>query len=438
MRKDFADAKPMPSPKTGWDENERDAVRAPRLGTHRLLTAVRRPAVSIASACGIALYLAYHLARFRVSSVWPPAPRNDASIYFQLSDVIFRTGAYPPDAIFPLPPSAVLMFRALGSAGPTAFMAAWYVLIVGGLITTLRAALAQESRTIRDSWLFIGFVAILCADSPLSWDLRNANSNLIYLGLVMAGYGLLARRPAVAGTLIGLSVSLKLYSALLVLLLFAGTGRRAAAAAAATLIMLWAIVPVALFGTEHALTLYGGWLAQLKTISDSAVHARLLAESNPVPLVTLRRAAAALGGTSFESTATFVRLSALWAIWVAALAWYAWRCRGAFPGAVPSRAALADWTVLLLAPLPFSPWLEPYHFVPLLVGVLLCIAIALDDETARGDRLTALCAVATLILFIVVKVPFPVRGLSLSAQALVFVLALGWLRPHLPRHAEQG
>ena len=73
--------------------------------------------------------------------------------------------------------------------------------------------------------------------------------------------------------------------------------------------------------------------------------------------------------------------------WIALLAWYAWRCRDCLVAKIPSRAALADWTILLLAPLPFSPWLEPYHAVPLLVAAVLCIAVALDGRMPHGDRL---------------------------------------------------
>jgi hypothetical protein len=410
----------------------------PHLGGSRIIEAARGPVMAIAVTCGIALYLAYHVAQFRFSSVWPPALRNDAGIDYRVTQIIFQTGAYPTDTIFPFSPSGVLIFCALGIAGPTVFMAMWYVLMVSGLVVTLRAALAQEGHGIRDSWLLIGAVAILCADAPVSWDLRNANSNLIYLGLVMAGYGLLGRLPVLAGTLIGLSVSLKLYSALLMVWLLANGPRRAAGAAVATFVILWAVLPVALFGTDQALTLYAGWIEQLKTVSDPTVHANLVAQDSPVPLVTLRKAVVNLSGGTFESAATVAWLSALWAIWTVGLAWYAWRCRGAFPVAVPSRAALVDWIVLLLAPLPFSPWLEPYHFVPLLVGALICTSIALDEKMARSDRMTVLLALAMLLLFIVVKVPFRVRGLGLGAQALVFVLALGFLRPRLRRQAEES
>ena len=121
------------------------------------------------------------------------------------------------------------------------------------------------------------------------------------------------------------------------------------------------------------------------------------------------------------------------AIWIASLAWYARRCRHRLFADIPSRAALADWTVLLIAPLPFSPWLEPYHAIPLLIGAVLMIAIALDDQVERRDRLVAVAALAIMALFLAIRVPFAVRGLGMLAQFLVLTGALGLLRPRLAR-----
>ena len=87
--------------------------------------------------------------------------------------------------------------------------------------------------------------------------------------------------------------------------------------------------------------------------------------------------------------------------------------------------------MLLLAPLPFSPWLEPYHAIPLLVGAMLCAAIALDRQIERRDRWIALAALAALALFLVVRVPFAIRGLQMLVQFLALTIALGLLRPRL-------
>ena len=87
----------------------------------------------------------------------------------------------------------------------------------------------------------------MVADGPVAWDLRNANSNLVALGLVVAAYALAARRPAIAGVLIGLSISLKLYSGLLLLWLLANGPRPALYAGALTCIFLWLLLPAAVF-----------------------------------------------------------------------------------------------------------------------------------------------------------------------------------------------
>ena len=261
----------------------------------------------------------------------------------------------------------------------------------------------------------------------------NANSNLICLGLLLAGYGLLGRLPALAGMLVGLAFSIKVYSGLLLLYLFVNGPRRAIGAAGIMVFILWLGLPLGLFGTDGALRLYSGWSEQLRTISDPLVHANLASKDAGPPLVTLQRAIVNLSGGEFGSAATRAWLLAIETIWVAALFGYAWQCRGTFRVPIPSRAALADWVVLLLAPLPFSPWLEPYHAVPLLVAALLCVAVALDEDQMRGDRMVALVAAAAPLLFIVFKVPFGFRGFGLGAQLLVVVLALAYLRPRLAK-----
>jgi len=148
-------------------------------------------------------------------------------------------------------------------------------------------------------------------------------------------------------------------------------------------------------------------------------------------IVTLQRAIVAATGGHFGSPETLAWLYALWIVWIATLAWYAWRWRNAFPVAAPSRGALADWVVMLLAPLPFSPWLEPYHMVPILIGALFCSLVALDVRVARTERVAALGALAIVLVFRIIYVPFPVRGFGLFAQLTALVLAIGFIRPSL-------
>jgi hypothetical protein len=403
------------------------------LDADALLRAGRDRRVQLAIGVLFVLYLLYHLTRFQFAKMLPIVLVGDSAILFEASRDTFTRAAYP-DGTFPYSPSAVILFRTLGLAGPTAFMLGWYVLMAAGLVVSVRAAMTQERPEIRAAWPLIGVVAVILAGSPISWDLRNANSNLVYLGLVMAGYGLAGRRPVLAGVLVGLSVSLKLYSGLLMAWLMVNGPRRMFHAGTAAMAILWIALPLALFGFDGTWELYAGWRKQVAHIADLTYHTALAAnrETGP-PLVTLHKAVVNLTGASFQSSVTHAWLWVLRAIWLASLLWYAWRCRRCLFAAAPSRAALADWTVLLIAPLPFSPWLEPYHAIPLLVGAMLCIAIALDKQVQQRDRTIACAALAALALFLVVRVPFAIRGLQILAQFLVLTTALGLLRPRLPR-----
>jgi hypothetical protein len=143
-------------------------------------------------------------------------------------------------------------------------------------------------------------------------------------------------------------------------------------------------------------------------------------------------------GEGPEAPAVQWLVRALLAGWTAALLWYASRALRPFQALAPSRAALADWTVLLLAPLPFSPWLEPYHAVPIVVGALLCLTIAADELAATRSRLIAVAAVGVLGFIRASGVPFPMRGLELLAQFSVLVIALGLLRPKLETSAASS
>lgn len=399
------------------------------------LRAGRSRIVQLLIGVAFAAYVLYHWTKFRFGNVFPLSPVGDSSIIFNVAREVFARAAYDPDDLFPYSPSAVLLFRALAATGPAAFMATWYALMVAGIVVTVRAALTQERPDVRAAWPLIGIIAVAFADSPIHWDLRNSNSNLIYLGLVMAGYGLSGRWQGAAGTLVGLSVSVKLYSGLLLGWLLVNGPRRMLYAGALAMAVLWVVLPVAFFGVDGTLRLYAGWKAQVDRIGDLAYHAHLIAQPGGPPLVTLHRAIVSLTGEAFDATRTQFWVWVLRGAWVVALLWYAWRCRQALHAAIPSRAALADWTVLLLAPLPFSPWLEPYHAVPMLVAATLCTTIALDRLNPGRDRLLALTVLGTLGLFLAVRVPFGVRGLGLLTQFLVIAVVLGLMRPRLPRSA---
>ena len=404
-----------------------------------VLRAGRRPAIVAALCVGLLVFLLYHLTRFSLSTVWPLVPRGDAWIIYESSRAVFAASDYPArlalgnmNGLFPYSPSAVILFRGMTAAGPAIFMVAWLLMMAAGLLASIRASVAQEDRgEIVGNWLLIGAIAMVFASSPVTWDLRNANSNLIYLGVVLAGYALMGRRPLLAGALVALSISLKLYSGLLMLWLMLNGPRQAFYSCVAASVVLWIALPVAFFGIEGAVQIYWGWYEQVRIVGDPWVYTMLAENRGGPPIITLRKAVMFLTGEAADATRTQVYVLMLWSVWAAALAWYAWRAGRAGRVGIPSRAALADWTVLLLAPLPFSPWLEPYHAIPLLPGAILCVIIVLDERGAAKDRIIALAALLALALMAFVIAPFPLRGLRLLAQLLALTVALGLLRPQL-------
>jgi hypothetical protein len=400
-------------------------------------SSANRQRADIVLAFGLAIYFVYEVSRFQLAKVWPLRPRGDAWAMFELSRRVWDRGYLPAEAfrpgtlnfIFPSPPSAVLILKALTLAGPTIFTLTWLSLMAAGLLATMRLSLAADRLEFQFSWLVVGALTLMVADGPVMWDLRNWNCNLIYLGLVLAAYATVNRRPVLAGILIGISVSLRVYSFLLVIWLLARRFRRAFIAAGAALIVLWVICPILAFGPAGARAIYRGWFDQLEVVSGAWGYSMPFNPARP-PLVTLRAAVSTLTAEDLFARKTQTLIGTLWAIWFAALVWYFSRAAKTRVG-TPSRAALADWTVLLLAPLPLSPWLEPYHAIPIVPGVMLLILVALDDEVIRRDRLIACFTLAVLAIERLVHLPRSLEGFDLFARLLELVVALALLRSRL-------
>jgi len=234
------------------------------------LTALSRNRFAVAI-LGLTLcfYLAYNLVLAHLGESWPiPGPFGDAQIFFSSSLHVWQTGDYS-HLIYPYPPSAVLIFHLLSQGGGAAFMSAWLVLMVIGLLISMRMSVAGAKAEIRSAWMLFGAIGLLLAEYPISWDLRNANSNLVCLGLVLAGYGALGRMPVLCGILVGVSACLKPYSALIIIWLLWRGPRLAGLAGIAAGAFLGVIAPLCVFGIDGTMGLYRGWFEQLKLIGDS-------------------------------------------------------------------------------------------------------------------------------------------------------------------------
>ena len=405
----------------------------------KLLDFARSPRVSISLVFVLGVYLALQLARIKMSSWWPPVPSVDARTIFASSIAILQRGDYgavgsvsAPGFVFPYPPSAAVVFGWSGILlGPVGFMVAWLTLMIAGYFVTLRAPLAGNRPADQKLWPLVAVIALVTTDSPVRWDLSGANSNLIYFGLVLLGFALLQRRPRLAGILVGLSVSLKLYSCLLVLWLALHRPRSALYGAVAALLMLWLALPLSVFGVRGTIQVYHSWLEQIQGVVQLAA-AMPISDAPQAPLITLHRAALAFLGAD-RAMAVRALVLALQAGWIGLLALYAWRSLVSGRSEAPSRAALADWTILTLAPLPMSPWLEPYHLVPMISGQILCGLLALDRHVPARDRRLGGGLLACLFFSQFIGLPFTMRGFLVFGRAAALVLTLAVLRPGLDK-----
>jgi glycosyl transferase family 87 len=403
-----------------------------------IIRVLRHPAVRFAVAAGLALYFAYHLTGFKPARMGLMEPSVDTLIEFSRGREIFATGVYPRqlsagdfNAAFPFPPPTVVLFDFFGMFGIRAFMALWIIFATGGLLITFRASVASGDQDVQAAWLALGAIALVFCDSSVAWDLRLGNCNLFYMGMIFAAYSLLRPHPRWAGVLLALSFSLKLYSGLLFVWLFFKGPKAALFAAVISVVAMWLLLPVCLFGVGRTVSLYAGWREQVRMIGGLGVYPYIAAQRYGPPLVTLRRALMIISGAQPDAAITRVLLGILWAIWAGALLWYGARALGGGRVVTPSRAALADWTILMLAPLPFSPWLEPYHMVPLVPATILCLLVALDRSARDCDRFAIAAVLFVLLAMRAVPVPLPIRGLELLAQFLLLLIAFGLIRLRL-------
>jgi hypothetical protein len=195
-----------------------------------------------------------------------------------------------------------------------------------------------------------------------------------------------------------------------------------------TAILLLAVAwPVATWGMAGSIQIYSGWLEQLNILTNPQFQAGLAT----TPIITLARATMVVTGEGPLGTATRAVVAAMYMIWIAAILWYFRQAYRSPPVTAPSRAALADWTVLLLAPLPFSPVLEPGHAIPILLGAILLVLVTLDEHVSMRSRQIAMAGWVALAMTRIINVPFSMRGPLLLVQFVVVTVALGFLRPQL-------
>jgi hypothetical protein len=265
--------------------------------------------------------------------------------------------------------------------------------------------------------------------NPIEYDLFGRNVNLIVLAMTLAAFALLRRVPIASGVVLALAISLKLYSGLLLIWLLV-FNRKAAVSCIMALAVAWIVAPSLYWGGAGSVQIYRDWLDQLAIASGSWVYAMAGSGSGP-PLITLRLAASRLLAADPFGAEVGSLLLVLRGIWISVLAVYGYRAWRRPASEAAWRATLADWFVLLVAPLPFSTWLEPYHAVALIPGFVLCMVLALDRNLSVGARSAMVLACVASAAVKELPIPFEMRGLIFTTQFAFVILALCVVRPAL-------
>ncbi|HZT78890.1 MAG TPA: glycosyltransferase family 87 protein [Gemmataceae bacterium] len=350
---------------------------------------------------------------------WPDSV-VDYRLLYDYSRHVVAAKAYPPH--YPYPPSAVVLHYASAlfsfpvSAGlwmagtAAAALGCWWVL----------ARMLGLDR--RPGLLALLLLAHAASAYFFQWDLRSQNCNLVFLAALLFGLRALQRqRPAAAGWWLALSFSLKLFSVLVIPYLLWSGRRKELGWTLAFLAVFWVGLPAALFTPEGMCRAYADWFRQMEEASNQRLN-----DGHPI-LISLRGSAERAVGDRGAAGLVENGVRGLW-LAVMAGAWGASR-RRADRGDI--FGLLTDVSVLTLAPIALSPYLEPYHPVPFAIPALLLLHAAADRRQTWRVRLLAAGLFAASVGVALVPHGWEVRGLVVNAKLLLAVgggVAVAWLR----------
>ncbi|MBL8705744.1 MAG: DUF2029 domain-containing protein [Rhodospirillales bacterium] len=310
------------------------------------------------------------------------------------------------------PPAYVVLMLGWLKLGALAFPA-WIALGIAALLAIVVVGAKDTGLARRPGGIAVAALAVLVVSYAVGWDLKSRNVNLAYLLAILLALWLGARRPALAGLLLSLSVAIKLYSVLFLPWL---VWKRRWAWLCWTLagIGLWfAALPMLVFGPAETILLTKAWWVALGPAGEPAYQAMF-----PGYLISLHKTLAGLLSLPPTDAQVVYATRALQIAWLALIAWMLWR----WPPDDLSSGAL-----LVLAPLPLGPVLQPHHAAVMLLPALVLLAIAADDAASRAKRAAS---AAVLLLCFVLTQSGPAgtwRGVSILLATLILAVSVGAL-----------
>jgi hypothetical protein len=332
---------------------------------------------------------------------------------------ILAQGHYPPTSLpFPYPPSAIAMMLPIGLLPQTPGLVIWMLLQAACLWISVWSALRLSGAANWPGKWALGFIAVLCIEYPLSWDLRAHNNNMVFLTLVMLG--LTTRRNWLSALLLAASAGLKIYSSLFILVFAWRREWRLVALLLLFVLALCIVLPLVVFGPSSFAQLTLGWIDEVR------FTASLDGYNVGTHIITLRRGFATLLDADPSSTAVIVLWRATEIFWILLVIGYfvvAGRPHRSEGGGI---ARLADGCIAIAAPLPLSTWLEPHHGVIMLPAYVLLLTAVFRNEWSSTTRLLAAAALSGPIIANIAISILEMRGLGfLLCLCLILVGLIG-------------
>ena len=331
---------------------------------------------------------------------------------------------------FAYPPSAVLLWHAFGTLGYPPGAAAWLVLLAAALSGSLLIAMRiTDTRPVRQALLeppsgLLLALAFAATEYYCIWDLSAANSNSIYLVMVLGGmWSWLCNRPSLAGVLLGASVAVKIYSVFFLPFLLLRRQWRAVTAMVLSLAFCFVAVPCAYFGIAGALQITMNWLRTVvgaNGIDYMLQYSGFKVSFSWVAILLLdpRASAGKLNVMECSPQMVLWLIRGVYVVWLVLVATYFATSRPVLLQSQRGRLALAlDASVLLMLPLPLSPFLQPPHPVVLLLPAIALLRYSLLAGGPLATRVGAALAVASGMLVELTDNPWRGIGVMLTIAA---------------------
>lgn len=310
------------------------------------------------------------------------------------------------------PPAYVVLMLGWLKLGALAFPA-WIALAIASLLAIVVVGAKETGLAARPGGFAVAALSVLVVSYAVGWDLKSRNVNLAYLLAIMAALWLGQRRPALAGLLLSLSVAIKLYSVLFIPWL---VWRRRWAWLAWTLagIALWFVVlPMVVFGPAEAILLTKAWWIALGPASEPAYQAIF-----PGYLISLHKTLAGVLSLPPTDALVIYATRAVQLAWLTPIAWMLWRL---------PLDDLSAGALLVLAPLPLGPVLQPHHAAVMLLPVLVLLGDVVDDGQTRTRRLACIAALVACFVLTQTGPAGTWRGVGILLATLVLAVAVGAL-----------